>query len=135
MGAAIQHLDNLIQMPSGCGEQNMLNFVPNIVVVNYLTKTGQLTKSIESKAIGYMESGYQRELTYKHDNGSFSAFGNSDDFGSTWLTAFVAKSFNQAKQFITVEEKVITDALTFLVNIQVTEIFFYFNFYTIINDL
>ena len=29
--------------------------------------------------------GYQRELTYQHDDGSFSAFGNSDPSGSMWL--------------------------------------------------
>lgn len=28
--------------------------------------------------------GYQRELTYQHTDGSFSAFGDSDDSGSMW---------------------------------------------------
>ena len=28
--------------------------------------------------------GYQRELTYKHDDGSYSAFGKNDDSGNTW---------------------------------------------------
>lgn len=36
LGPSIPNLANLIQMPSGCGEQNMLNFVPNIVILNYL---------------------------------------------------------------------------------------------------
>lgn len=47
-------------------------------------------------------TGYQRELRYRHDDGSFSAFGNSDASGSTWLTAFVLKSFAQARQYIQV---------------------------------
>lgn len=29
-------------------------------------------------------AGYQRELTYKHDDGSYSAFGKSDESGNTW---------------------------------------------------
>ena len=29
-------------------------------------------------------SGYQRELTYQHKDGSFSAFGESDKSGTTW---------------------------------------------------
>lgn len=33
-----------------------------------------------------MEIGYQRELTYRHNDGSFSAFGMSDSNGSTWYT-------------------------------------------------
>lgn len=36
MGPSILNLANLIKMPSGCGEQNMLKFVPNIMILNYL---------------------------------------------------------------------------------------------------
>jgi len=42
--------------------------------------------------------GYQRELTYQRNDGSFSAFGKRDPSGSMWLTAFVAKSFQKARQ-------------------------------------
>lgn len=114
LGPSIPNLANLIKMPFGCGEQNMLNFVPNIVVIEYLKNTNQLTQVIESKALRYMETGYQQELTYRHPDGSFSAFGSSDPSGSTWLTAFVAKSFQQAVPFINVEEKVIQEALHWL---------------------
>ena len=96
----------------------MLNFVPNIVVLDYLTTLNKLTPAIESKAKKYMESGYQRELTYKHDDGSYSAFGKSDESGSTWLTAFVAKSFRQASKYIMVDEEIINQALEFLSKVQ-----------------
>ena len=96
----------------------MLNFVPNIVVLDYLTTLNKLTPEIENKAKKFMESGYQRELTYKHDDGSYSAFGKSDNSGSTWLTAFVAKSFRQAAKYIMVDETIIMQALEFLSNIQ-----------------
>ncbi|XP_055599433.1 thioester-containing protein 1 allele R1-like isoform X16 [Uranotaenia lowii] len=114
LGSTIQNLDSLIRMPYGCGEQNMLNFVPNIVVLDYLKSTNQLTAKIEEKAKKFMEAGYQRELTYKHDDGSFSAFGNSDPSGSTWLTAFVARSFKQAASHISVDEAVIDRSLQWL---------------------
>lgn len=119
MGSSIKNLDKLIQMPNGCGEQNMLNFVPCIVAINYLKNTGQLTKTIENKALNFMEIGYQRELTYKHPDGSFSAFGKSDDSGSTWLTAFVVRSFLQAKGHIMVEDNVVNEALDWLKDKQV----------------
>lgn len=105
-------------MPCGCGEQNMLNFVPNIVILDYLTNVKQLTPAIEAKAKKYMEIGYQRELSYKHNDGSYSAFGKSDHSGSTWLTAFVAKSFNQASKFILIDDSIIKQALNFLKKIQ-----------------
>lgn len=118
MGGTIKNLDSLIKMPHGCGEQNMLNFVPNIVILNYLKATNQLSPAVETKAKQFMESGYQRELSYKHDDGSFSAFGKADTSGSTWLTAFVARAFRQAAIHIDVEEKVIEMALEWLSGVQ-----------------
>lgn len=102
------------RIPYGCGEQNMLNFVPNIIILEYLTILQKLTPEIALKAKKYMETGYQRELTYKHFDGSYSAFGKSDKAGSTWLTAFVAKSFNQASKHIQIEENHVKEALKFL---------------------
>lgn len=118
LGPSIPNLENLIKLPFGCGEQNMLNLVPNIVILNYLKNTNQLTQAIQGKAMKYLEIGYQQELTYRHKDGSFSAFGMSDDSGSTWLTAFVAKSFKQASQYIIVEDRIINEALLWLSNIQ-----------------
>ncbi|KAJ6641357.1 CD109 antigen [Pseudolycoriella hygida] len=114
LGPSIENLDKLIKLPYGCGEQNMLNFVPNIVVLDYLTAVNKLTPEIKSKAKQFLETGYQRELTYKHDDGSYSVWGKSDEFGSTWLTAFVAKSFRQAVKYISIDEDIIDKALNFL---------------------
>ncbi|XP_069099106.1 alpha-2-macroglobulin-like protein 1 isoform X2 [Pleurodeles waltl] len=114
MGSALQNLNNLIQMPYGCGEQNMLTFAPLIYVLQYLKRTGQLTDDIRTRAYTYLQTGYQQELNYKHDDGSYSAFGNSDGSGSTWLTAFVAKCFGQAEEFIFVDNEVTTMAVTWL---------------------
>ncbi|XP_068826055.1 alpha-1-macroglobulin-like [Capricornis sumatraensis] len=116
LGSAMQNLQNLLRMPYGCGEQNMVLFTPNIYVLNYLNETGQLTEKIKSKAISYLISGYQRQLNYKHSDGSYSTFGDRDgrSQGNTWLTAFVLKSFSQAQSHIFVEDSHITDSLTWL---------------------
>ncbi|KFB45614.1 AGAP008366-PA-like protein [Anopheles sinensis] len=118
LGSSIENLDSLIRMPFGCGEQNMLNFVPCIVVLDYLSACGRLSAEIEAKAKKYMEVGYQRELTYRHANGSFSAFGQSDEKGSTWLTAFVAKSFQQAAKYVTIDMAIIDQAFEWLGKVQ-----------------
>ncbi|XP_036313262.1 alpha-2-macroglobulin-like protein 1 isoform X3 [Pipistrellus kuhlii] len=114
MGTALQNLDNLVQMPSGCGEQNMVLFAPIIYVLQYLEKSGLLTKEIRSRAVGFLEIGYQKELTYKHSNGSYSAFGEKDGNGNTWLTAFVTKCFGQAQEFTFIDDKNIQDALKWM---------------------
>nr|XP_020641515.1 CD109 antigen [Pogona vitticeps] len=103
LGPSISGMESLIKMPYGCGEQNMINFAPNIYVLDYLSNTGNIQSNIKSKAVSYMREGYQRELLYQRDDGSFSAFGNSDHSGSTWLSAFVLRSFIQAKPFIDID--------------------------------
>lgn len=84
----------------------------------FFQNTNQLTQAIQSKALRYLEVGYQQELTYRHKDGSFSAFGVSDASGSTWLTAFVAKSFKQAAEYIPVEDRIIDEALDWLAKTQ-----------------
>ncbi|XP_076859336.1 alpha-2-macroglobulin-like protein 1 [Brachyhypopomus gauderio] len=114
MGRALQNLDNLLAMPYGCGEQNMLLFAPDIFILEYLDSSGQLTPTIRTKATSFLLSGYQRELTYKHEDGSYSAFGMTDMSGNTWLTAFVMKSFEAAKRYIFIDQEVINQARTWL---------------------
>uniref|UniRef100_A0A7N8WRB9 Alpha-2-macroglobulin-like n=1 Tax=Mastacembelus armatus TaxID=205130 RepID=A0A7N8WRB9_9TELE len=114
MGRAMKNLDRLLAMPYGCGEQNMVLFAPNIFILNYLKSTGQLTQDIQDKATRFLESGYQRELTYKHDDGSYSAFGKNDESGNTWLTSFVMKSFGGARPYIFVDSGHINSARKWL---------------------
>ncbi len=104
MGPTLSNLDKLLRVPTGCGEQNMLGMVPNILVMQYLESTDQLTPNVADKAKSNMKTGYQRELNYRRDDNSYSAFGMSDPEGSTWLTAFVMRSFAQAKEFVFVDE-------------------------------
>ncbi|XP_014742819.1 PREDICTED: alpha-2-macroglobulin-like protein 1 isoform X1 [Sturnus vulgaris] len=118
MGTALDNIDELLQMSSGCGEQNMVHFAPNVFITRYLEETGQLTPEIKQKAIGYLESGYQRQLLYKHTDGSYSAFGEGSEPGNTWLTALVLKTFSQARDFIHIDEQNIKDAASALIKSQ-----------------
>jgi len=87
-------------MPFGCGEQNMIVFAPDVYITKYLQESGQIKPEIMAKAEKLMITGYQRELTYRRSDGSFSAFGQSDEEGSLWLTSFVLKSFAEARDLI-----------------------------------
>lgn len=114
MGAGLSNPDDLLRLPDGCGEQNMINLVPNVVILNYLDSTKRLRESQRVRAVRNIEAGYQRELNYKRSDGSFSAFGQSDANGSVWLTAYVLKTFQQAKKYISVDERVIRRAANFI---------------------
>ena len=110
MTQTIEGLEGLLKMPFGCGEQNMILFAPNVFVARYLKETGQLKPEVMAKAEHLMLVGYQRELTYQRDDGSFSAFGNNDKQGSLWLTAFVLKTFAQAQELMYIDPQVLRDA-------------------------
>ncbi|KAK2163266.1 hypothetical protein NP493_1472g00002 [Ridgeia piscesae] len=118
MGTSIQGLGSLLRMPYGCGEQNMINFAPAIYILDYLTATNQVTPEVKAKALKVMESGYLRELTYQHKDGSFSAFGDRDTSGSMWLSAFVAKSFHQARSYIFIDSTLVEKTLSWIISRQ-----------------
>uniref|UniRef100_A0A6Q2XD69 Alpha-2-macroglobulin-like n=1 Tax=Esox lucius TaxID=8010 RepID=A0A6Q2XD69_ESOLU len=112
LGRALKNLDGLLQMPYGCGEQNMALLAPNIYILEYLNNTAQLTPAIRDKATKFLTSGYQRQLNYKHSDGAYSTFGQGS--GNTWLTAFVLRSFGKAKSFIYIDPKNIAQSKSWL---------------------
>ena len=57
MGPSINGLDDLLKMPYGCGEQNMLNFAPNIFITRYLEITNNLDEATMEKSKGFMVKG------------------------------------------------------------------------------
>jgi CD109 antigen len=117
----IDGLDALLQMPFGCGEQNMIVLAPDVYITKYLQGNGQLKPEIMAKAEKLMITGYQRELTYRRTDGSFSAFGMSDDSGSLWLTAFVLKVFAQAKGLMYIDDSVLSTAANWITSYQNTD--------------
>uniref|UniRef100_A0A8D0CPY2 Alpha-macroglobulin receptor-binding domain-containing protein n=1 Tax=Sander lucioperca TaxID=283035 RepID=A0A8D0CPY2_SANLU len=112
LGRALKNLDGLLQMPYGCGEQNMALLAPNIYILEYLRNTQQLTPAIREKATNFLTSGYQRQLNYKDKDGAYSTFGAGP--GNTWLTAFVLRSFSKAQSFIYIDPANIEASVTWL---------------------
>merc|ERR1711943_10432 len=94
----LDNLDNLVQIPSGCGEQNMIGSAPNLVAAHYLISTGASTAdALYQRAVANIKLGFQRQLNYRYDDGSFDAFANDPSgTGSLWLTSFVVRVFGAA---------------------------------------
>ncbi|PXF60021.1 MAG: alpha-2-macroglobulin [Candidatus Methanogaster sp.] len=107
----INGLDSLINMPFGCGEQNMIMFAPDVEVLRYLKATDQTNPEVRAKAELFIITGYQRQLTFRHNDGSFSAFGEGGrEGGSLWLTAFVLDSFAGARNVTSIDDSVLAEA-------------------------
>ena len=56
MGPTLKNLDKLLKLPFGCGEQNMINFAPNLFILDYLKQTNQLHKEKQKLSLGSFRS-------------------------------------------------------------------------------
>lgn len=84
LGPTIMNLGNLLTLPTGCGEQNLVHIFSNVIILDYLRNSRNLSPTIRTESVIRMESAYQQQLTYKRPDGSFSAFGETDKNGSIW---------------------------------------------------
>ncbi|XP_018414406.1 PREDICTED: CD109 antigen-like [Nanorana parkeri] len=142
LAPSIDGLESLIQMPCGCGEQNMIYLAPNIYVLQYLEATSKATEYITARAIENM-----RQALYTWI-GVFSAIANPlklsqvgwallvdscsqlssnlclaiilplSSAGSSWLSAFVFRCFLQAQPFIYINPDVLNQTVEWLVQYQ-----------------
>ncbi|MDW8069413.1 MAG: MG2 domain-containing protein [Anaerolineae bacterium] len=74
----VDGLEGLLRMPSGCFEQTSSATYPNVLILDYLVRSGQATPEIQMTAERYIATGYQRLLTFEVDGepGGFSLFGD-----------------------------------------------------------
>ncbi|KAM8924738.1 alpha-2-macroglobulin-like protein 1 [Pelodytes ibericus] len=107
---AILNVENIIDLPDGCGEQNMANLIASIHLFVYLKDTKQLTPEVES---------YQKHIKFQNENGSYSYF--PEDKGNVWLTSFAIKTLSHARGNIFVDESKIQSAAEWLSSMQDTD--------------
>jgi len=112
----MEGVSDLLDMPYGCGEQNMIFLAPDIEILKYLREIGELSTEIRATAEYYVNVGYQRQLTFQTEDGGFAAFGGAE--GSLWLTAFVLSTFSGAREVRDIDEAVLARAAGMLVSRQ-----------------
>lgn len=57
MGPTVSGLEKLLRLPTGCGEQNMLNFAPAVYITRYLSTLNELNDETAAKSLRYMQTG------------------------------------------------------------------------------
>ena len=62
VGNILENLQDLIRKPVGCGEQNLVNFAPDVFVMLYLEKMQRLIPELKNKAYKHFISGFQNQL-------------------------------------------------------------------------
>ncbi|XP_054153932.1 complement C3-like [Oppia nitens] len=115
----LSDIDRLIRQPKGCGEQTMFYMAPTLYTLKYLQSIERLNGDLKYRGLKYIRNGYKRQLSFRKEDGSFSAFPARPS--SIWLTSFVIKVFCQASPFLRDDKfdpKVIESGLNWLMNEQ-----------------
>lgn len=109
---AIEGVAELLRLPTGCGEQNLIYLAPNVYVTRYLRATRRLTSDIERKALAVIRQGVTRQMTFRKPDSSFATWQHADS--STWLTAFAMKTLCQAEHYVTLDHNQTCASLNWL---------------------
>ena len=115
---AIENIDAMLRMPTGCFEQTSSSLYPDILVLKYLRENDLSNKELEEKALNYISKGYQKLLTYevKTKKGGYSLYGYAP--AEPVITAFGLMEFNELSEVYEVEEKVIDNMVEYLFDVQ-----------------
>lgn len=116
LSQVLEGMDNIFRMPHGCFEQTSSTTYPNVLVLDYLKRTNQLTPEVQMKAESYINSGYQRLLTFEVDGGGFDWFGNPP--ANKILTAYGLMEFDDMAAVHEVDPALISRTQNWLINKQ-----------------
>ncbi len=102
----VEGLDSILRMPNGCFEQTSSSTYPNVLVLDYLKSSGQISPEVQFKAEDYINIGYQRLTTFEVRGGGFSLFG--DEPAVVLLTAYGLQEFYDMSQVYNVDPALIS---------------------------
>lgn len=119
-----ESVEGLLQRPYGCGEQTISSTYPNLMILKFIKAENSLNK----KAKKNLKVGYERLLGYQVADGGFSYWGGKDE-SNVALTAYALRFLSDAKQFIEIDEKVIENAVNYLIKEQREDGSFYKKYY------
>lgn len=108
----IEGLDALLRMPYGCFEQTSSTTYPNALILQYLRRARKNTPEIERRALTYLQTGYQKLLSFEVRGGGFSWFGNAP--AHKVLTAYGLEEFADMAEVYPVDPRVIERTQRFL---------------------
>jgi uncharacterized repeat protein (TIGR01451 family) len=102
----IDGLDGLLRMPYGCFEQTTSVTYPNVLVLDYMKKTGKASPEVRAQAEKFIGTGYQRLVSFEVSGGGFSLYGRPP--ASTFLTAYGLMEFHDMSKVYPVDPALIT---------------------------
>ncbi len=101
-----ESIEAIMQRPYGCAEQTISAAYPSLLAFRHLTPEDHSPMAV--KARRYLQSGYEKLLAYRMDDGGFSYWGRGSS--DTALTAYALKFLSDASPFIAIDAEVIKGA-------------------------
>jgi hypothetical protein len=116
---ALEGLDSIFRMPTGCFEQTSSSTYPNVLALDYLRRTGKGVKDargndVEAKARNYVHLGYQRLVSFEVPGGGFDWFGRPP--ANRTLTAYGLLEFQDMARVHDVDPKLISRTRAWLLS-------------------
>jgi uncharacterized protein YfaS (alpha-2-macroglobulin family) len=120
LSQVVEGLDSILRMPNGCFEQTSSTTYPNILVLDYLKTTDQISPEIQMKAEEYINLGYQRLTTFEvASSGGFSLFGDAP--ADRMLTAYGLQEFADMSRVYDIDEDLVKRAAQYLISQQASD--------------
>ncbi|XP_030384832.1 CD109 antigen [Scaptodrosophila lebanonensis] len=123
---------SLLYLPMESAEQNAFSFAANLYTIMYMRLINQRNKTLEKNAFYHMNIGYQRQLSFMREDGSFSLFRSdwNNSASSVWLTSYCLRIFQEAsfyewENFIWIDSTIIEKNMRWLLQHQTPEGAFY----------
>ena len=116
MSQVVEGLEKVFRMPYGCFEQTTATTYPNVMVLDYLKKQKKIQPKLQMMAEKYINTGYQRLLSFEVQGGGFSYYGKAP--ANPALTAMGIMEFRDMSKVHPVDEKVIERAQRWLASQQ-----------------
>jgi hypothetical protein len=105
LGQTLDGLEGMLRRPYGCFEQTSSTTYPNVLVLDYLRRTGKATPAVERKARKLINEGYQRLISFEVSGGGFSWFGRRP--ANRVLTAYGLMEFHDMSRVHPVDPNLI----------------------------
>ena len=110
----LESIEAILERPYGCGEQTISSTYPSVLLLKYAKGAGYEKSPLVFRARKYAQLGYERLLSYRAASGGFSYWGKGD--ADLALTVYAIKFLSDASEFVTVDDSVIQEALSWVLN-------------------
>jgi uncharacterized protein YfaS (alpha-2-macroglobulin family) len=105
---------SILREPHGCFEQTSATNYPNTMALLYLRKSDTANPEVSRKAIGMLDRGYQKLVSFECDKLGYEWFGS--DPGHEALSAFGLMQFTDMSQVMAVDQEMIVRTRKWLMN-------------------